>query len=92
MSTLIVTYDLNKEIKRPNILGEIKKGGNWAKLSESSYAISTTETPYQVYQRLEPYLDGNDNCYVMTLNAPFYGQGPKEVNEWLQNHMQHQNA
>ena len=90
MSTLIVTFDLNKEVKRPNILKEIKKGGNWAKLSESSYAISTSESPLQVYKRLEPYLDGNDNCYVITLNAPYYGQGPQDVNQWLENNLEYQ--
>lgn len=92
MPTLIVTFDLNKEVKRPNILKEIKKGGNWAKLSESSYAISTYETPQQVFARLKPYIDGNDNCYVVTLNAPYCGRGPEDVNKWLEGHLYYQRA
>jgi hypothetical protein len=84
MATYIVTYDLNKEIKRPNIVGAIRKYDSWAKLSESSYAISTTSSPYQVYNDLLEHLDGNDQLYVITLRKPFYGQGSKEVNDWLE--------
>jgi len=37
MATLLITYDLNQETKRPNIVGAVKDvGGSWAKLSESS--------------------------------------------------------
>ncbi len=83
MRTLLVTYDLNLEIRRPPIVREIKKGGTWAKLSESSYAIQTFETPEQVFRRLEPYLDGNDSCFVITLSAPWYGQARQDVLNWM---------
>lgn len=86
MSVYIVTYDLNKEVVRPKITEEIKKKA-WAKLSESSYAIKTDETPQQVYNRFSKHLDGNDNFYVITLKRPYYGQGPKDVNEWLENNL-----
>ncbi|PCD66842.1 hypothetical protein [Rhizobium phaseoli] len=92
MPTLIVTYDLNKEVKRADILKEIKKAQNWAKLSESSYAIETRESPQQVYGRLKPYLDGNDTCYIITLTSPYFGQGPKEVNDWLEKRLTYQRA
>ncbi|QIO42919.1 hypothetical protein HA464_02255 [Rhizobium leguminosarum bv. trifolii] len=91
MNKLLVTYDLNREQVRPKILEEIKRNA-WAKLSESSYAIETYETPKQVYDRLSPYLDGNDNCYIITLAAPYYGQGPKLVNEWLDKRLNYQRA
>ena len=38
MATLLVTYDLNKETVRPNIVGAIKEYSSWARLSESSYS------------------------------------------------------
>lgn len=82
MTVYIVTYDLNKETKRPNILSDIKST-SWAKLSESSYAISTTETPTEVYNRLGEHIDSNDNLYIITLNKPYFGQGPQDVNDWL---------
>ncbi len=82
MATYTVTYDLNKEVKRPKIVEETKKT-IWAKLSESSYAISTTETVNQVYARLSGFLDGNDNLYVITLSRPYTGFGQQDVNSWL---------
>lgn len=86
MATYIVTYDLNKETVRPNIVAEVKKT-NWAKLSESSYAISTSETPEAVYARFGKHLDSNDNFYAITLKRPYAGQGPKAVNEWLEQNL-----
>lgn len=83
MAVYIVTYDLNKETKRPDIVGEIKKYGSWAKLSESSYAISTSETVAAVYGKMQKHLDQNDNLYVITLKRPYTGFGQKDVNDWL---------
>ncbi len=83
MAVLLVTYDLNKETVRPKIVDEVKKT-SWAKLSESSYAIDTNETPQAVYNRFQYLLDENDNFYVITLKRPYYGQGPKAVNDWLE--------
>ncbi|MGR3513129.1 MAG: hypothetical protein ACU0GG_10215 [Paracoccaceae bacterium] len=87
MATYIVTYDLNKETKRPPIVKEVKSFGSWARLSESSYAISTTSSPKQVYEKLSKHLDGNDSCYIITLSKPYWGQGPRDVNEWLDNNL-----
>ena len=87
MASLLVTYDLNKETKRPNILEDVKSFGPWAKLSESSYAIQTSSTPKQVYEKLSKHLDSNDNCYVISLRKPFWGRGPQEVNDWLSNQL-----
>ncbi len=82
MAIYLVTYDLNKESIRPKIVDEIRKTA-FAKLSESSYAIDTAETPRQVYDRFLKHLDSNDNFYAITLRSPYFGQGPKEVNDWL---------
>lgn len=87
MSVFIVTYDLNKETVRPKIVDEIKKSDGWAKLSESSYAVSTGETPHEVYQRMLPFLDKNDSLFVITLSEPYYGQGTQDVIDWLAQHL-----
>ena len=84
MAVRLVTYDLNKETVRPKIVDKIKGIGNsWAKLSESSYAIETWKEPRAVFDELAPLLDSNDNLYVITLNRPYYGHGPQDVNKWL---------
>ena len=83
MATFLVTYDLNKETRRPKIVDEVKKTA-WARLSESSYAITTTETAASVHQRFKQHLDSNDNFYVITLKKPYSGFGPPDVNKWLE--------
>jgi len=87
MAVYLITYDLNREIVRPNITKAIKSYPLWAKLSESSYAISTPLTVKAVYDKLKPLLDSDDNLYVMTLRRPYTGFGPNEVNEWLDEHL-----
>ena len=86
MAVLLVTYDLNKEGNSRSdyteILKQIKRTA-WAHLSDSSYAIETSETPQQVFKRLEPHLDPNDYLMVITLNRPWWGQHSREVLDWL---------
>ena len=90
MATYIVTYDLNRETTRPPIVKKIKNvGTGWARLSESSYAIASNETPTQVFNKLKPLLDNNDNLYVITLKKPWMGFGPKDVNTWLDKNLTH---
>lgn len=83
MSTLLITYDLNKAGQNYNGFHAVIKKYTWARLSESSYAIQTPETPQAIYSKLNPYMDKNDNVYVVTLERPYFGQGPQDVNNWL---------
>jgi hypothetical protein len=83
MAVYLVTCDLNKEKSRPDILKDIRDGKSWAKLSESSYAIVSSETATQVYNRLVKHLDDNDTLLVITMERPYYGQSSQEVIDWL---------
>jgi CRISPR/Cas system-associated endoribonuclease Cas2 len=88
MAALLVTYDLNSPGQRhADLLEFLKKTFAWAKLSESSYAISTNKTPAQVFAQLKPYIDKNDQIYVLTLSRPYMGLGKKEVNDWLERNL-----
>lgn len=81
---LLITYDLNKEAKRPPIVKAIQEiSGTYARLSESCYAVRTSLSPEQVYTRLSPLLDANDFIYIVTLAHPYTGFGLQEVNDWL---------
>jgi len=86
MSVYLVTYDLNRETKRPPIVEEVKKTA-FAKLSESSYAIDTSETVAQVKRRFSQHIDDNDTLYVISLSRPWTGHGPADVNRWLLNRL-----
>ena len=88
MTVCVVCYDLKRELRdrendRSLLLGKIKSLGSWARLSESSYGLSTALTVRSIYDALAPYLDGNDQLYVITLSQPYKGFGPPEINSWL---------
>jgi hypothetical protein len=83
MTVYLVTYDLNKETKRPPLLAYLRHTYDWAKLSESSYAISTNHSADTVAAGFGQFLDNNDQLYVIRLTQPLAGWGPKVVNDWL---------
>jgi CRISPR/Cas system-associated endoribonuclease Cas2 len=84
MAVLLITYDLNSPGQKHAKLLEKVKQYNWARLSESSYAIETDESPQQVFDSLRPITDQNDNLYVINLKRPYAGFGPQDVNDWLE--------
>ena len=88
MAVLLVTYDLDGEGNRPNITNKLKQAfPRCAKISESSYAISTGLTPEQVVDDVRPMLDAKDCLYVVSLVKPFSGLGPNDVREWFSNNL-----
>ena len=87
MAVLLVTYDLNKPGQDYSDFIVTFKNYPWAKLSESSYAISTNKSPTTIYEELAPYIDKNDHVYVITLSRPYWGYGPEDVNKWLAEHL-----
>jgi hypothetical protein len=89
MAVYLVTYDLHKPGNNyPAILEQIKASSGWAMLSESCYAISTSETVEAAYKRIHAKVDANDTLYVIALRNPWTGRGPKNVNDWLSQHLQ----
>lgn len=87
MATYLVTYDLNKEVRRPNIVEIIKSFPSYAMLSESSYAVVSSTAAGEVFNKFAKVLDANDTLYVIPLSRPYSGRGYKEVNEWLDSNL-----
>ena len=90
MAVLLLTYDLNKEGNSKVDYKEFYKIRNtyaYARLSESSYALYTSETPQMVFTKLRPHMDANDHVYVINLKRPYTGFGPQEVNDWLEKNL-----
>jgi hypothetical protein len=84
MAVYIIIYDLSKETK-PKITDVIEKNYEWKRLSESAHAVETEEPSDQVFSRLKSLLDAsNENLYVITLDRPHEGLGPKHVIDWLE--------
>ena len=84
MAVLIITYDLSSVGTSYYGLVNTIKEYPWAKLSASSYAISTDLAPQAVFKQLRPLMDSSCNLYIVTARKPFAGYGPEAVNKWLQ--------
>ncbi len=85
MAVRLITYDLNNPGQNHSkILTKIKAFSAWAKLSESSYAVETSESPQSIYSAFSPLLDQNDDFLVITLTSPLAGQASQKVIDWLQ--------
>lgn len=88
MSILLVTYDLNKPGKDYSDVLKTIKSYSWAKLSESSYAVSTNLSPDQLFGKLSPFIDGNDTLLIVTLKRPYCGRASPEVVDWLAKYLE----
>ncbi len=85
MEVLLINYDLNFEIRRPPIVERIRKlYPDNKRISESSYAIYTNDSPETVYDKFKDLIDSNDNCMVFTLRRPYAGWHRTPVIEWLE--------
>jgi hypothetical protein len=85
MPILLVTYDSNKPGQDcGKILEFIKSSGTWAKLSETSYAINTEETPDMVYKQLTPFLSDSSKLFVVNLTRPYAGIKGTGIAAWLE--------
>ncbi len=88
MPVMLINYDLNREIIRPNITKKIKDTfPTWAKLADSCYAVVTSVSEQAVVNALRPVLDDNDNIYVFAIGQPYAGFGPPAVNKWLDDNL-----
>jgi hypothetical protein len=84
----VIAYDMHRERPgwqndRDKLLAHLQRLGEWARLSESCYALRTAINPAEIKTALAQYLDANDQLYVITLTAPWNGWGPQVVNQWL---------
>lgn len=86
MAVLLVTYDLNKEGTSKadyNEFYKVRDTYDYLKLSESSYALYTNDTPQAVWQKLQPHTDKDDTVLVIHLRPSYSGQGSQVQVDWL---------
>jgi hypothetical protein len=91
MPALLIAYDLNKEGEHysetdKEVLNRIENYSN-KKLSESSYAIATDESPNEVYNKFKDILDSNDSFYVITLSKPKRGHVFPSTTKWMDDNL-----
>ena len=84
MPVLLIAYDLHKKPKEEyDEFHKIVKSYSYTTLSESSYAINTTDTIKIVYDKLCPIVDDGDKFYIIALTNPHLGHGLTVTLEWL---------
>jgi len=83
MAVKLITYDLNSPGQNHKAVLEKIKTYAWARLSESSYAVDSTDTASGLYQKFKPLLDRNDTFLVIPLSKPFAGRATQDVLDWL---------
>ena len=85
MARYIITYDLRKPGRNyDELYKRIKSYGACASITESSWAVATTQTSEQIRDYLKGAMDGNDKLLVGILGTSAWFGLPKEVTKWLQ--------
>jgi hypothetical protein len=88
MGVFLVTFDLADPGRtRPAVLDEIRKSAGWAKLSSSTYAVTTQEFANQLLARVRKQAHPDDTIYVISLRKAWEGHGAQEVSQWLSTHL-----
>lgn len=90
MAVLLITYDLNKENNYKGNYSnfyKIRDSYPHVKLSESSYAIKTLETPNAIFNKLKASIDKDDALFIIPLSKPYSGYGLCTTNAWLNSNM-----
>lgn len=84
MAVLIVLFDYSPTGASHYPMIDAIKKYPWAKLTNTSYAISTDLTPQAVFIQLRSLMESSCNLYVITSRKPFAGYGLQSVNDWMQ--------
>jgi len=88
MSVYLITYDLShKPEKDYEPVWKYIKDHAWAKLSESSYAIVSSQTPQTIFNALHKIIHPDDHMLVITLTRPYTGRNSAAVIDWLASHL-----
>jgi hypothetical protein len=83
----IITYQLkNPGINQQTLIDSIKTADHWAKLTQTSYLISTELSSVQIRDALLPVLKEGDTIYVSLVgNSSAWIGLDNEVSTWIQN-------
>jgi len=84
MASYLVSIELERpERTRFDIQDELKKLSSTVELTETCFAVETSDSAESIYKRVKHFLGDNDILYVLTLAPGWFGRGPAEANRWL---------
>lgn len=83
-----VSYDLNKAGKDyKGLHEELKKTPDWYHLLDSTWLLATTESPTQIWNRLNCHIDADDRLLIVQVVNNKSGWLSKGAWEWLNFHI-----
>ena len=90
MAVLIITYDLRTPKDYHDFYEAIKsqgEQGKWWHYMTSTWLLSTTKNPQQVFDAIHPHLDTQDFLLVCELSANYQGWLPKQAWDWVKSEL-----
>lgn len=87
MTCYIISYDLVKERDYEKLYEAIKSYDNWARITESTWAIITNKSAKEVRDNLVKSLDGDDKLIVIKSGEEAAWKNASCSNEWLKKNL-----
>jgi len=83
---VIVSYDLKGSGNYSAFYEAIKKQGAWCHYLTSTWIISTSKTPVEVYNAICSHINEPDRLFVGTLTHGYQGWLPQDAWDWIKKH------
>jgi hypothetical protein len=83
MKCYLIIYDLRKYRNYEELYQAIKSYGTWGKITESVWAIVTTQNSVQIRDHLLRFLDNDDRLMVIKSGGEAAWQNAIANNQWL---------
>ena len=87
MTCYIISYDLVNERDYERLYAAIKSYSNWAKITESTWAIVTDKSAKEVRDKLIESMDEDDRLIVIKSGGEAAWKNASCSNEWLQKNL-----
>jgi len=84
---LLVTYDLNKPYKDyPGLYKAIEAiSSDYLHQLTSVWLLDTNFSPKLVFGKLRPWIDDNDELFVVRITSDYFGHLSQSAINWLKN-------
>ena len=79
-----INYDLNQPGQNYDELHAAIKGcGVWWHYLDSTWLVDTNLTAQELWNKLSPHTDKNDNILILGINRDYEGQLPQKAWDWI---------
>jgi hypothetical protein len=81
-------YSINYDLHRPgqnyeDVINVIKSLGAWWHYLDSTWLVDTTLNAAQIWAKLEPHIDTNDNFLIIGVTRDYSGWLPEDAWKWI---------